>query len=281
MQEVAARYLDRVTLELEAIEVHEKGEVQPRTFLGKIKAGVWWVELDIHRVKGVLRAGRPRVRFAGTNRLGVQLPVTLEGGQGNATLRFTWDAKGIAGLVCRDFDVTREISGRVLSRDYELSGAFTLAAGRTHLTARPVFPDTRFRLFVDLQAESWQALREELARQDTPGRCGLGLDPDKVVARLRELVQRGFDVRLPDKLQRAVELPAAFEPSVEIEGRTVGLSVKPLALKVTPTMISYGAAVEAQAPPPVQPNRLGDARPARPWKCQAREGLEAAVVMRE
>ncbi|HUG55010.1 MAG TPA: hypothetical protein VMR21_15470, partial [Vicinamibacteria bacterium] len=51
LQQVSARYLDRVVLDLPLERtVHETGELRVKTFLGHVTAGTWTLEATIHRV---------------------------------------------------------------------------------------------------------------------------------------------------------------------------------------------------------------------------------------
>jgi hypothetical protein len=247
VENVAGLYLDKVSLDLPLeARINESGTVRVKTFLGRIHAGTWRVALTIHRVHGVLRARKPRVDFEGTNRVDVELPLALEQAQGRATVRFEWDSKSIANVVCRDFEITRTIEGRVLPQEYPVSGAFLLSAGADRLIAVPSFEDRPFRLRVDLVPESWGELRRALESQDRLLRCGVGIDPDTIVEKLRGVVRKGFDVRLPRSLFRPVQLPASVRHSVVVQDRTIDLSVTPSDLRTGPDTIWYSASVRSR-----------------------------------
>src|SRR5512143_1530549 len=139
------------------------------------------------------------------------MAVRLERGAGSARVRFKWDARSVVNLVCRDFEVTQEVEGSLAPRVYPVTGRFTMAAGPDDLRALPSF-DHRFRIHPVLRAESWAAVRRALEAQDRFERCGMGMDPDKVMAQLEDLVKAGFVVKLPWKLFRPVRLPTRLTP---------------------------------------------------------------------
>ena len=85
---VARRYLDRVTVDLTAVEGHGSGELHKDTFLGRIKLGNWRVSIDLGDLKGHLRAGAPRVGLRGPDLIDVELPVDVQEASGDATLHF-------------------------------------------------------------------------------------------------------------------------------------------------------------------------------------------------
>jgi hypothetical protein len=226
------------------VEVEEGGEIRVKVLVARVKAGDWRVHLTIHRIDGILRAETPAVTVTGTNRLGVTVPVTLEEGRGEATLRFRWDAAGVAGAVCGDFETTQHITGRVLPAGYTIDGAFVLSANERTIVAQPEFPAEKFRLIVDLSPESWDDVRRTLASQDKIFKCGIALNPPDVIQKLRDLGRKGFNVKLPRSIFRTVELPASVSEAVTVENRRVELSVRPNVLRVTPRTFWYSAAVK-------------------------------------
>ena len=250
VQEVAARYLDRVALDLPLEkQVHDAHALTVGTFLGKVNAGTWTLDVTIHRVRGLLRARPPRVSAAPDNTLTVSLPVVLEEGHGSATVHFNWDSRSVASVVCKDFDVTKRLDGEVISREYPVAGAFQLSAGPERLRAEPRFPPREFRIGVDMTDKSWAEVRAAIQEQDDVTKCGLGLDPDKLLAKIRDRLHEGFDVKLPRSLFRPVDFPAAVRQDVMIEDRRVDLAVQTRALRITPVAVWYGADVHTRIQP--------------------------------
>src|SRR5688500_6665135 len=124
-----------------------------------------------------------------------------------------------------------------------------MAAGVDDLRALPVFDD-RFRIHPELGAESWAATRQAIDAQDKIERCGIGLDPDKVMAQLEALVEAGFVVKLPRKLFRPVRLPTRLTPTVSVQGRDVDVELTQSRLEAGPDGVWYGVWVKAGLPGP-------------------------------
>jgi hypothetical protein len=246
LREVARRYLDRVVLELSGIEVDKGGTIEKDTFFGRMH-GDWKARVTIHRVRGVLRAGAPRIDFSEGNWMAAAMPVSLEGGQGVGTVDFSWDAHSLAKLVCRDFAVTQPIDGRVLPDQTPLTARFLLSASPGALRAEPHF-EASFRLHVELSRRSWAAVQEKLESQDTLMKCGIALDPDKAVSFLRELVDRGFRVRLPRHLMRPIRLETPLNESVDVQDRRVQVAVARSGLRTTPEALWYSASLRLGVP---------------------------------
>ncbi len=246
-REAAARYFDRVVLDLPLdAHVHDSGELKIGTFLGRLTAGTWTLDVTIHRVHGLLRAHNPRVAPGPDNTLRVELPVTLEEAHGSATVHFAWESHSVAKVVCRDFELTRRLEGRVLSDEYTVTGAFQLSAGPESLRAEPVFPSHAFRVRVDMSKESWAEVRAAIDEQDQVLRCGLALDPDTLIPKLRDRLHEGFLLKLPRSLFRPIDFPASVSESATIEDRQVDLTVRTRELKVTPQAVWYGADVRTR-----------------------------------
>jgi hypothetical protein len=244
---VARRYLDRVTVDLSDVEAHRSGELRRRTILGRIKLGEWSVSVELGSLTGHLRAGTPRVSLRGPDLIDIELPVDVQETEGDAMVRLGWDSAGLANVVCKDFALTREIRGRVLAQRHVVSGALRLHNTGESLTATPVFPERRIRLKLDLTARSWGVVEAALRSQDTSGKCGTLMDPDKGLVRLRALAARGIRVRLPDSIFRAVSLPARLQKSVKVSQRTVGLRLKAESLRVENATLWSSVSVQVEA----------------------------------
>ncbi len=246
---VAFRYLDRVTVDLTDVHAHSSGELRKKTFLGQIKAGAWDVRVNLGDMAGELRAGSPRVSLRGPDLIDIEMPVDVRETEGSATLRFAWDSAGIANVVCEDFELTREIRGRVLAQHHVLSGALRLDNTGEALTVTPVFPDRRVPLTMDLSAKSWAVVESALRSQDTFGKCGTLMNPELALQGLKELAARGIIVRLPESIFRTVSLPARVQQSVRVNQRAVGLAVKAESLRVETATLWSSVSVEVQNTP--------------------------------
>lgn len=252
IRQVARQYFDRVAVDLRDIDVFKEGDLRKDTPLGKMRVGQWAVDMRVHRVQGVLRAGDPQIRFRDGNRVELDFPLHLEQGQGRATLDFAYDSKGLANLFCKDFQAEQTVQGGVIPEDYPINGAFTLHTAARSLTARPSFTD-EFRLRLDLDPGSWAAVRARLQKEDRLGRCGLALDPDKALADLRALAGRGFDVRLPSQLFRTVALPSETAQSVQVANQPVGVTVSQNSLRLGSAAVWYSAQVAVDLPAALRP----------------------------
>ena len=225
MTRVAGQYLDRVTLDLASVEAHAGGRIDKDSFLGHFKVGDWRVEVVIDSLRGLLAAGRPRLVFSGRDLLKIELPVRVQPAPGKVSIRFAWDSASVANVVCKDFELTRTLAGSVPAQTLEVKGALRFSSEGGSIVAVPLFPERTVALRMDLSPESWATVDEALGSQNSLGKCGLLLNPEVVVAKLRELTQQGIRVTLPASIFRTVRLPARIEKVVEVAAHKVGVEV--------------------------------------------------------
>lgn len=246
--QVAQRYLARVELDLASVEARADGKVRSQTPIGRKKVGEWVVEVEVLELASVLRAQSPRVRL-GNNRLTLDLPVDVQPSSAKVALRLAWDATGLVGVVCKDFQIEQDLSGRVLSQRHTLHGALALSADAESVSATPEIPDRHVRLQIEVDPASWETVAQALRSQDTPGRCGLVLDPEKVLEHLRGIAAEGIKVRLPKALLRVVHLPAHVSKQVRVGERPVQLSVQGARLTTTRGLLWSSASVRVLEKP--------------------------------
>jgi hypothetical protein len=99
---------------------------------------------------------------------------------------------------------------------------------------------------VDLEEQSWADVRSALAEQDRLFKCGLGINPDEILPKLRGRLGEGFELNLPRAIFRPVDLPAGLRQSVAVEDTQVELTVRTDALRVAPDAVWYAAAVRSR-----------------------------------
>lgn len=246
---VAARYLERVTIDLSDLEARSSGELHKETFLGRVTLGEWRADVDVRELKGRIMAGRPRVALRRPDLVEIDLPVDVQPTEGDATLHFAWDSAGLANVVCKDFALTRDIHGRVLPQTHVISGELRLRNTGDELTATPVDPDRRIELKLDLTPGSWGVVEAALRSQDTFGKCGMLMDPDEALARLRRLAARGITIRLPESILRAVSLPAHLQKSARVGEATVDVRLIARSVRVETATLWSSVSVEVRKKP--------------------------------
>jgi hypothetical protein len=235
IQKVVAGFVDQVTLDLKNLKAKKSGKVKKVVTLGEYD-----LKVDIHRVTGRLKTGKPEVTFGG-DKVALALPVTIASGSGRATVYFKWDGKNVAGATCGDLEVTQEVTGGVRPDTYPVSGALVLTATAKDILAQPRFPQIKVRLKVAPSAESWAAVDAILGQKD--GLCGYVVEKVDVRGIVQRLVEKGFNVRLPTEKIKPMAVPVGIEPTMEVRGQPVALAIQVGDLAITPDIIWLGARV--------------------------------------
>lgn len=247
---VTRRYLDKVTVDLTDVDGHGSGEIKKKTFLGRVKVGEWNVNVELGELVGNLTALSPRVGLRAPNLIDIDMPVDVHETEGNATLDFSWNSNGVANVLCKDFSITREIRGRVLKQRHRLTGALRLDNVGDSLTATPLFPNREVQLKLDLTPKSWTIVEEGLRSQNTAGKCGTLMKPDRAMGFLRELAARGIKIKLPRSIFRVVNLPGHLEEAVKVNGKRVPLDIKAESLRIETATLWTSASVQVKTAVP-------------------------------
>lgn len=238
--QIVAGLFGEVRLRLRNLKVSKADDVQARILFGQRTVGQFVLDVEIPEVVGTLRPRAPKVTFT-RNRLGVSLHVSLVEGRGSALVRLLWDSRGLANAVCGDLDVTRELKGGVAPADYAIEGSFAVAASGGSIVLKPRFGEIVVNLRVQPTEEAWQAIDAIVEEQGAL--CRAALRRVDVKRKLSEVVERGFNVKLPPKLFREIRLPAGFQQALDLQGIELTVAVKPVDVVVTPLRIWYGADV--------------------------------------
>ena len=247
LDQIVTGLFRELTLTLKNLKVHKEGEVKVKAVFGKKTVGKYVLDVQIHQVRGLLKPGSPDVVFS-RDRVSVVLPVRLAEGRGDADIRLTWDSKGLAAnMICGDVDVTKSVSGGVIPQDYRLSGAFKISSAGAAITLSPDFPEElQVRIYVDPSEQAWAAVEEVI--KDRRAACEATLNKVDIKGILGNIVDRGFNVKIPQKLIKPIRLPAGITQSLEVQGIKLDLLLKPTGLLVSGDRIWYGADIAFGAP---------------------------------
>jgi hypothetical protein len=253
--QLATGFLGEARLELRNLRVRKSGQVRTNTPFGRMTPGAYSLDLRIHEVHGVLQPRAPRVSLEGAA-VAVELPVRVSRGEGRATLFFKWDSRGLAGAFCGDFSVRLPVAGKVVPRTYTARGRFDFSLEQGEVVATPVFPDLVFNLQVEPSEQTWRAVARVLA--DRGAGCRAALKLVDVPALLRRMLAKGFNVKVPPRVLKALRRPATVRRELTVEARTYALEASPRRLAAAPRFLWYAADVSLAAP------RTAEATPSPP-----------------
>jgi len=245
LEQVATHYLDRVEIDLEAtIQEEETGALRVDTPVGKIRAGGWSILLEVERLCGVLKAGRPHVDVGQEGLISLRIPTRIESGSGQMRLDFAWKPSKLVSILCHGFRDTVQVDALVLAQDHDLSGEVSFVDTPGGISMRTSIRRDRHPIAMTLTDESWATVRASLATQDRTSRCGMLLDPDDAVLKLKALGAAGIKIRMPERLFPSVTLPTRVSRSVMIFQTPVGIAPGPNRTSSYDRMIWTSAEIE-------------------------------------
>ena len=241
VRNVVLGWFHDVELHLPRMRVRNAGQITaPLGILGHRMVGSYDLDVTLDGVHGRLQPGVPTLSFGGDT-IHVDVPVRIAGGTGNAHVKASWKSIGLAGPVCGDMNAERDVTGQVRARDYFARGRIVLSAVDGRVLADPAFPDLAVRLFIDPAKSSITALDSLLASRR--GLCAFAIGKARASERIQEIVGRGFNVHIPQRFFRPIQLPVAVQTSVPVADREVSLKVVPSGLSVTKSVVWFGANV--------------------------------------
>ena len=243
---VLTGFADQASIELRNLAVSKTGTITKVVTLGEYR-----LRVNADRVSARLKPGLPRVAFGGHG-VAIALPVSVTSGSGHATVRLTWDGRNVAGALCGDLDIARNVTATVIPATYNLAGRLSLRATATQIVLTPKIPPLRIHVRFKPSDESWAAFQQIL--DDKKGACGFVLDHVDVMGAVRDAIGRGFHVTLPFDRIRPAALPVGIQPAIDVKGRSLALSVQVGTLTFTKDMIWLGGDVS------VTPQVTGTAR---------------------
>jgi hypothetical protein len=228
LAQVAERYLDRVDVNMDAdITEDETGALNVGTPVGRMNAGTWSIWLRVTTLAGRLKAGRPRVTIAREGEIAIRVPTRIESGGGRMTLDFAWKPKKLVSILCRGFRDTVSVTASILPQEHELVGTVRFTDGPEGLRLDTTIRRDRHPIAMTLTDSSWDEVRASLVAQDKFSRCGMLLDPDDALEKLKALGTAGIRIRVPERLFPSVTLPTRVAKSVMILDKPVALVAGP------------------------------------------------------
>ena len=231
--------LKNVRLSLkDVVKVERADTIKSKTFLGMMTLGHYELTVNVQEVQAMMRPKKPVLTF-GTNRIQIDLPVSVESGQVKARLYFKWDGRRLAGIVCGDLSREHDLRATVPPVAVRLRGRFDVEAQGERLIVRPVIAPVDIAFRVEPLQKTWDFIDDLIESKNAV--CEAALRKAAVGQKVKDLVARGFKVRLPTDWVRTMTLPASFRDNFDVQGSSAGLSIVPIGVSITKTRIWYGA----------------------------------------
>lgn len=215
-------------------------EVRTKTFVGVITLGTYALTVNVLEANAVMKPKTPKLSF-GSNRIAVDLPVSVEAGQVKAKLTFKWDGRNLAGVVCGDLSAEHEMQATIPPVLVHLRGRFDVQAREEQLIVKPRIAPIDIAFKVEPPQRTWDFIDKLIASKNAV--CEAALRKAEVSRKVKDLISHGFRIAVPMHWLHETALPASFRDTLEVEGASAGLAITPSGVSITKTRIWYGANV--------------------------------------
>ncbi|MGH7726116.1 MAG: hypothetical protein ACREOU_11885 [Candidatus Eiseniibacteriota bacterium] len=236
------RYRMGAFVDLEpGLKEHVEEKIRVKALIAKVTAGTVRLDIDLHHLKGrISTAGEARLRLLPPDGLELFLPVRVDSAAATATLDVAWDPKAYASPICRGFETRQTLSGYSppLTHTLKARTRFVLADGRAE--GRPQLEREKVRVRFDLIDRSWAKVRQVFVEQDEFLKCGMAIDPDRMVGLVRKIGEKGVRIRLPGALPRFT-IPVSFAESIADSAYQIDVEILRPELSVRPDHLRFGA----------------------------------------
>lgn len=222
------------------VKVERSDEIQTKTFLGQMTLGRYDLTVDVREVSAVMKPKTPKLTF-GSNRIAIDLPVSVEAGDVKAKLTFKWDGRNLAGMVCGDLTSEHDLRASVPPVLVRLRGRFDVEARGEQLLVKPRIAPIEVAFKVEPPQRTWDFVDGLIESKNAV--CEAALRKAAVGQKVKDLVSRGFKITVPTGWLRAMALPASFRDTVDVKGASAGFAITPTGVSITTTRIWYGANV--------------------------------------
>jgi hypothetical protein len=269
---VTRRYLKGVVVDVRPeATVRLDKELRVKVLGEKVGVGRFKGTLRISHLKGTLSvAGDPRVTFDPPREVAITAPLRVLAGRGSVNMDMEWKPAYLVSAVCRGFRFQDTLAGDILPFGEDVTTRIRYAIRDSSIVGWPRVQRDTIRFVADLTGRSWGKVREKLIEQDRFNRCGIVMNADSVLVKLRTLVGRGIKVRLPPSIFKPFRLPVvlegfyvaggyriearAFDPAIEVRPEYLRLAFRAnLRVSSQPDTARRAPAMVAPAPRPGPP----------------------------
>jgi hypothetical protein len=200
------------------IDIHAKRRIpfdvslKVKVLGNQMKVGKLEGSVHLDRIAGRLTlAGDPRVTLVPPSDIIVAMPARVVAGRGAIAMDVAWDPALITSMVCRGFEFHEHLEGEILPFESLLTTQIHYSIRDSFMVGQPRVRRDAIRIGTDLSDSSWSSIRDVLVAQDRLSRCGLVMDADSVLGKLRRLAGRGVKIHLPPRMFKPFRLPVMIE----------------------------------------------------------------------
>jgi hypothetical protein len=239
---VARSYVQGARLDFDPnLRTHLDQRIRFRLLGGTVGAGKIVGNVRVTHLHGRLGvSGDPKLRLLPPDGLELTTPIRVLGGSGRVNLDMRWDPSFFVAIVCRGFGFQQTLTGEVVPFSHVLQTRIRFAPEGSRVVGRPVVRRDRIRVPCEFTGPSLLRVRSALLEQDKFLRCGMVMDADTVLTKLRDLVRHDVRVALPPTLFKPFRLPVGVEERYDAGDFRVMARMERPEVTVRPKYLRFG-----------------------------------------
>lgn len=269
---IARTYLQGAKLDIHPnLREHLDEPIRVQLLGGKVGAGRIKGDVRVSHLEGQLRVtGDPDVRLLPPDGLEITGPLEVREGRGRVEFAMEWDPSFLVSVVCHGFSYEDTLTGEVLPFTHELRTRIRFAAADTTVVGWPLVQRDRLSVPAIFTDSSLAKVRAALVEQDKLLKCGMVMDPDSMMTKVRHLVRTKIAFRLPAALFKPFSLPVSLRKEYDAGDVRIAASVRQPEVVVESDFLRFGFKAELTVRPsaqamnePRRPKPPGPSIPAR------------------
>lgn len=240
--QVARNYVQGAQLDFDPkIRAHIDEEIRFKLLGGSVGAGHIVGDLRVNHLHGHLRVvGDPKIMLLPPDGLQLTTPIRVLQGSGRVELDMSWDPNFLVAVVCRGFRFQQTLTGDVLPFSHVLQTSIRFDAEGSRFVGRPVVRRDRISVPCEFTAASLSKVRAALLEQDRILRCGMVMNADTVLTRLRTLIRHEVQFGLPQTLFKPFSLPVSLRGQYDAGDFRVTARMEDPEVVVRPDYLRFG-----------------------------------------
>ncbi len=248
---VARSYIQGARLDFDPnVKAHFDQEIRFNLLGGSSGAGHIVGDVRVTHLQGQLSVeGDPKLKLLPPDGLELTAPIRVHRGSGRVRLDMRWDPNFLVAIVCRGFEFQSTLNGEVRPFTHALQTRIRFDTSGSRVLGRPVVRRDRVTVPCEFTPASLAKVRAALLEQDKFLKCGMVMNADSALARLRTLVRRDVEFRMPKRLFKPFSLPVSLRQQYDAEAFRITARMEDPEVVVRPEYLRFGFRAALQVQP--------------------------------
>lgn len=239
---VARDYVQGARLDFDPnVRKHFDQEIRFKLLGGTSGAGHIVGDVRVNHLQGQLSVdGDPKLKLLPPDGLQLTAPIQVRHGSGRVNLDMKWDPNFLVAIVCHGFGFQQTLTGEVRPFTHVLQTRIRFDTDGSSVLGRPEVRRDRVTVPCEFTPASLAKVRAALLEQDKFLKCGMVMNADSALARLRALVRQDVEFRMPKRLFKPFSLPVSLRQQYDVEDFRITARMEDPEVVVRPRYLRFG-----------------------------------------